>query len=63
MSYRLNANAKRMLVKVAGADEVGDAEVSFNMICIPLSSKACKELNEQANEWASGAMSASREGS
>jgi len=49
MSYRLNQRAKRLL-ESAGADEVGDDYVSFNMVVIPLSSKACKQLNEQAND-------------
>ncbi|WP_447432155.1 hypothetical protein [Cupriavidus basilensis] len=40
------------MLKDAGADEVGEAEVSFNMVVIPLSSSACKELNEQAKDWA-----------
>ncbi|CAG9191189.1 hypothetical protein PSP6_1000002 [Paraburkholderia tropica] len=48
MSYVLNKRAQRMLEQ-AGADAVGDDFVSFNCVTIPLSSKACKELNEQAN--------------
>jgi len=50
MSYRLNKNAQRMLEKVCGADAVGEDWVSFECITIPLSSRACKELNEQAKE-------------
>lgn len=49
MGYRLNQRAKRMLEN-AGADEVGDDFVSFNMVTIPLPSKVCKELNERAND-------------
>ncbi|WP_156173987.1 hypothetical protein [Cupriavidus basilensis] len=49
MGYRLNKQAKKLL-EDAGADQVGDDFVSFNCVTIPLSSKACKELNEQAND-------------
>lgn len=49
MGYRLNQRAKRMLEN-AGADEVGDEYVSFNMVVIHLPSKVCKELNERAND-------------
>jgi hypothetical protein len=49
MSYRLNSRAKKLLEQ-AGADAVGDDFVSFNCVTIPLSSRACKALNEQANE-------------
>lgn len=49
MAYILNKRAKRMLEN-AGADEVGDDYVSFNMVTIPLPSKVCKELNERANQ-------------
>lgn len=49
MGYVLNKRAKKMLER-AGADDVGDTWVSFNTVTIPLSSKACKELNEQAND-------------
>lgn len=37
------------MLENAGADEVGDDYVSFNMLMIPLPSKVCKELNERAN--------------
>lgn len=49
MGYYLNKRAKRMLEN-AGADEVGNDFVSFNMVMIPLPSKVCKELNERAND-------------
>jgi|GEM_PF-4224414 len=49
MAYVLNKRAKRMLEN-AGADEVGDDFVSFNLVLIPLPSKVCKELNERAND-------------
>lgn len=45
MGTTLNKRAKRMLEQ-AGAAEVGDDYVSFNMVVVPLASKACKELNE-----------------
>ncbi|WP_321809088.1 hypothetical protein [Burkholderia sp. BCC1993] len=49
MSYKLNSRARKMLEN-AGADDVGDTWVSFMAVTIPLSSRACKELNEQAND-------------
>ena len=49
MSYVLNKRAKRMLDN-AGADAVGETWVSFSTVTIPLSNKACKELNELAND-------------
>jgi hypothetical protein len=49
MTYHLNQRAKQMLEN-AGADEVGDDFVSFNMVMIPLPSKVCKELNERAKD-------------
>lgn len=47
MSYTLNRAAKYMLSQ-AGADEIGDDFVCFNMVMIPLPSKVCRELNERA---------------
>jgi len=49
MSHKLNQRAQRMLANV-GADPVGDTWVSFTTVTVPLSSKVCRELNEQAND-------------